>query len=313
MHNRFYINEKLTPELIGEYVSLSLILNHVKAFRMRKYDEIKLYDGYGTVYSGVIKYISKRDVTVEIISCKTALEYSPIKISMFLPFIASGSMDLMLSKICELEVQSIYPVIMQRSVKIKAKDISNKGKVERWSKISASAMILSGRNRMTIINNPMTLEESFSSCRFFDIKLIASANSKISLADYLNLNPNCAKARLEHSRSLLIAKFKQNLSTPAMAKRSILGAGSQTDDYTIPAAPFLKNEKGIVNIGCYIGPEGDFTEDELKMAENNGFIKVKLSDFIMSTFTASIFSASILSAYFFNDASITSNLPCKDI
>lgn len=300
MHNRFYIEEKLTPELTGKEVLLSSILNHVKAFRMRKYEEIKLYDGYGTVYGGVIKDISKRDIAIKIISCETALEYTAVKISMFLPFIASGSMDLMLSKICELNIDSIYPVITQRSVKIKAKDTG--GKIERWGKISAGAMILSGRSRMTIINNPVTLEESFSSCRFFNIKLIASADSKISLADYLNSNRNCAKAQ-----------SGQNMDAPMTEHKRMRRRISETDDCAIPAAPFLEDKKDIVNIGFYIGPEGDFTEDELKMAENNGFIKVKLSDSIMSAFTASIFSASILTFYFFDGASIVSGLPCKDI
>ncbi|MCL5673321.1 MAG: RsmE family RNA methyltransferase [Deltaproteobacteria bacterium] len=253
MHNRFYVND-LSNKLIGKEINLPLILNHVKALRLNNGSEIKLYDGSGILCTGIISSISKKNITVKILSFEKFTE-KPVRIHLFLPIIASNLMDIMLSKICELDIYSVYPLITSRC--IRHLDISDsKGKIDRWKKISASSMILSGRNKMTKISQPVDFKEAFSLCGKFDIKFIGDLSTNELLKDYLlnhlslnNLNSN---------------EFQNN----------------------------------YFNIALFIGPEGDFSDEELKLAEEQSFIPIKLADYVMSSFSAAIFSASVLVCFF---------------
>lgn len=245
MHNRFYVEETLTDAL-GKETVLNSILNHVKAFRIHINQEIKLYDGSGKIFTGIIKLISKKDIIVEIISFETVQE-NPVKINLFLPLITSNSMDLMFSKICELNIANIYPIVTKRSIRFKE---NIKNKMERWNKISASACVLAGKSIMTGINAPINFNESLDLCNAYNIKLIAAPAGGIFLTDFL-------KNYLENESNKI-------------------------------------TESNSLNAGIFIGPEGDFTSDELDMAKNSGFGIVKLSNHIMSTFTAALFSASVI-------------------
>ncbi|MHB1679298.1 MAG: 16S rRNA (uracil(1498)-N(3))-methyltransferase [bacterium] len=254
MHNRFYVND-LSNELIGKEIDLPLILNHVKALRLNNGSEIKLYDGLGTLCTGIISFISKKNIKAKILSFEKFAE-KPVRIHLFLPIIASNLMDIMLAKICELDIYSVYPLITQRSIRHLGSSDS-KSKIDRWKKISASSMILSGRNKMTAILSPIDFKEALSLCVKFDIKLIGDLSSNKLLKDYL----------------LNYLSLKNNLNSNEF-------------------------QNNYFNISLFIGPEGDFSDEELKLAKEQSFIPVKLADYVMSSFSAATFSASALVCFF---------------
>ena len=118
MHNRFYIEEKI-ESYPGKEIVLESISAHVKAFRKKIGDEIRLYDGFGTVYSAKIVKISKKNINIELISSNKYSEDN-IKIYLFLPLITSHIMDQLIARVCELGVSNIFPVITERSIKLKS-------------------------------------------------------------------------------------------------------------------------------------------------------------------------------------------------
>ena len=240
MHNRFYIEEEISPYLEKE-IALSSITDHIKAFRKKADDEIRLYDGLGNVYSAKVIQISKKFTKVKLISKETFSE-KKTKINLFLPLITSHLMDQLLSRLCEMEISEIFPVITERSINLKdGKEIDNK--LLKWNKISKGACVLAGKAFSTIINKPVSLKDSFRLAANFDIKLIASPNAKMFLKDYLM------------SKDFLSKNF---------------------------------------SAGLFIGPEGDFSGQEIKLSGEFGFIPVKLSNYIMSTFVASMYLVSNL-------------------
>jgi 16S rRNA (uracil1498-N3)-methyltransferase len=253
MHNRFYVND-LSNELIGKEIDLPLILNHVKALRLNNGSEIKLYDGSGILCTGIISSISKKNIKVKILSFEKFTE-KPVRIHLFLPIIASNLIDIMLSKICELDIYSVYPLITSRCIR-NLNSSDSKSKIDRWKKISASSMILSGRNKMTKILQPIDFKEALSLCVKFDIKFIGDLSSNKLLKDYL----------LNH---LSLNNLNSN-----------------------------EFQNHYFNIALFIGPEGDFSDEELKLAEEQSFTHIKLADYVMSSFSAAIFSASVLVCFF---------------
>lgn len=250
MHNRFYIEEEVSPYL-GKEIALNSITNHIKAFRKKADDEIKLYDGLGNVYSAKVIQISKKFTKVELISKETFTERNA-KITLFLPLITSHLMDQLLSRLCEMEISRIFPVITERSINLKddKDDKELYHKLLKWNKISNGACVLAGKAFSTIINKPVSLRDSFRLAANFDIKLIASPNAKMYLKDYL---------------------------------------------VSMPTDFLSKN----FSIGLFIGPEGDFSDRELKLSEEFGLIPVKLSNYIMSTFAASIYFVSNITCFAF--------------
>ena len=143
MHNRFYFEEKINGDFKKEIV-LESICAHIKAFRKKIGDEIELYDGSGTVYSGKILKIAKKNISIELISSNKFLE-NATKVYLFLPLITSHVMDQLIARVCELEVDTIFPVITERSIKLKnEKEINSK--LSKWNKISRGAMIIAGKN-----------------------------------------------------------------------------------------------------------------------------------------------------------------------
>ncbi|MHB8232274.1 MAG: RsmE family RNA methyltransferase [bacterium] len=182
MHNRFFIEEKIESFPLNEIV-LESIAGHIKAFRKKIGDEIKLYDGSGNIYFTKILQISKKNISVELISKETHPERNS-KIFLFLPLITSHIMDQLLSRVCEMEVSNIFPVITERSINLKNEKEIN-FKLSKWDKISRGAMILAGKNFSTAINGPVSLAAAFKSANDFNVKLIANPGANLFLKDYL--------------------------------------------------------------------------------------------------------------------------------
>ncbi len=183
MHNRFYIEEKIDSYYLGKKIALESIAGHVKAFRKQTGAEIMLYDGTGAVFSAKIIDISKRNVNVELLSVKKYPE-SNIKIYLFLPMVTSHIMDQLISRVCELEISGIVPVVTERSIALKSeKEIISK--MSKWDKISKGAMIIAGKNFSTVIRKPVDLPAAFKSVENFDAKLIAVPQANLFLKKYL--------------------------------------------------------------------------------------------------------------------------------
>jgi 16S rRNA (uracil1498-N3)-methyltransferase len=254
MHNRFYVSDVLSDDLIGNEVDLPAILNHVKALRLESASEIELYDGSGALYNGIISSISKKNIKVKILSIEQFSEKS-VKIHLFVPLIASNLMDVMIAKLAELDIYSIYPLITERCVRhIESPNFSSK--LDRWKKISASSMILSGRNKMTGIASPVSFKDALSLCTTFDIKFMGAIASNKFLKNYL------------------------------------------LEDLSFDSRGNNRERNNALEVAMFIGPEGDFSNEELKLAKEKSFTLVKLTNYIMSSFSAAIFSASVLVCFF---------------
>lgn len=251
MHNRFYTEEEIGPYL-GREIALNSITNHIKAFRKKAGDEIRLYDGLGNVYLAKVIEISKKFTKVELISKKTCTKKG-VNITLFLPIITSHLFDRLLSRLCEMDIGKIFPTITERSIDLSvkgSKEIDNK--LSKWNRISKEACVLAGKTFSTKINKPVSLRDSFRLAENFDIKLIASPNAGIFLKEYM------------------LSAFNESCS----------------NDFSI---------------GLFVGPEGDFSDRELKLSAESGIMPVKLSNYIMSTFVASIYFVSNIICFTFKE------------
>jgi 16S rRNA (uracil1498-N3)-methyltransferase len=79
---------------------------------------------------------------------------------------------------------------------------------------------------------------------------------------------------------------------------------SGSHDYDLKLIPTLAGERRLIkdaiaearpnNIIVLIGPEGDFTSEEIELAQSEGFIPVSLGDTVLRVATAAVAIASYL-------------------
>ena len=111
-------------------------LKHV--LRLKTSMKVRLFNGSGYEYLGIINKISKNSVNVAVLSKEKKHKESPLKVNLIIAISRASKFDYLIQKLTELGVSSITPIQSERSeIKIRSKDQSKK--IEHWKKIAISA------------------------------------------------------------------------------------------------------------------------------------------------------------------------------
>lgn len=131
-------------------------------------------------------------------------------------------------------------------------------RLKRWQKIALSAARQCQTNAIPVIEPVKNIKDVLSKAKGFDLKLLPTLSGR--------------------RKSL---------------KEAINNLNRDSDH-------FLKNKKmvAVPNILVLIGPEGDFSDEEVALAKKAGFIPVSLGDFVLRVETAAVTAASFIRFYF---------------
>ena len=236
--NRFYHSGQIN---IDETIVLDEFAAHhaQKVMRLKNNDQLILFNGDGSDYTGHVIIISKRQVQVSIKSKKSIESESNIRVILLQALTSSEKMDLIIQKTTELGISEIQPIVCERSV-VKIKNEKIEKKLLHWRQVSIAACEQCGRAEIPTIYKPVNI-----------IKYL----EKISESDKTTkiiLSPEATKSL--------------NNSTPNIKQ----------------------------DIKVLIGPEGDFTKQELDFSIQKGFSPIKIGPRILRTETASMCILSIL-------------------
>jgi 16S rRNA (uracil1498-N3)-methyltransferase len=120
---------------------------------------------------------------------------------------------------------------------------------------------------------------------------------------------DAARAEEKHARWLKIAQSAAQQSrrsripdiSPVTDFKDVIG---QSSEYNLKLIPYLSGDRKLVrdilassqakNIIVLIGPEGDFSPEEVALALGNGFLPVSLGDTVLRVATAAIAAASYI-------------------
>jgi len=227
------------PEIKGEYYTLdeNESKHIIRVLRMTKGSGVRLIDGKGNLYAGIIHEPDSKKCTILITGVVTNFENRNYRLHIAIsPLKNPDRFEWFVEKSVEIGIDEITPLICINSER---KNI----KIERLNNLIISAMKQSLKSTMTILNKP---------CLF---------------NDFINTN---------HNGNLMIAHCNEK-----PVKSSILDIYSRDH-----AAVIL------------IGPEGDFSVDEVEAAVVKGFIPVHLGKSRLRTETAGV--AACHSIYFIN-------------
>lgn len=128
-----------------------------RVLRCRRGDIINVLDGKGNSFQCVIRELSKKAVSLEIIDVHPYDTESPLNLILLQGLLKGDKMDLVIQKTTELGIKEVCPVITERS------QIKETDKVARWRKIAEDASRQSGRTVIPTIHDPIKMDSFFES------------------------------------------------------------------------------------------------------------------------------------------------------
>jgi len=127
-----------------------------KVLRLRENDAVILFNGKGLDHSARIISVTRQEVVVLVAASTDPGTESPINVSLLQGICRNPRMDLLIQKSTELGVQSIRPIITERSV-IRLTDERAGRRRIHWQQVAISACEQCGRARVPDISQPELL------------------------------------------------------------------------------------------------------------------------------------------------------------
>lgn len=127
----------------------------VSVLRKTSGERIDLIDGKGYLYRCLISSIKSKEVFLQVLDVVHHPEEKRPKVTLCVSPIKGPRMDWLIEKATELRVEKIVPVVFKRTV-VKIED-KEKGKVDRWKRISIEASRQSGRFTIPEVAEPTPL------------------------------------------------------------------------------------------------------------------------------------------------------------
>ncbi|MCG7549409.1 16S rRNA (uracil(1498)-N(3))-methyltransferase [Pseudoalteromonas sp. Of7M-16] len=129
-----------------------------RVLRMKEGEQVSLFNGQGGEYLARITAISKKTVEVTPIEFVDRCVESPLNVHLGQGISRGDKMDFTIQKSVELGVSEITPLFTTRcGVKLSGDRLAKKH--QQWQKIAISAAEQSGRNFITKVHPPISLEE----------------------------------------------------------------------------------------------------------------------------------------------------------
>ena len=227
-------------------------VNHIRnVLRMRPGEEISVGTGEDdNEYRCEIESLEEDRVTCILRFIKSSGVESPADIILFQGLPKADKMEMIIQKCVELGVTEIVPVSCERCI-VKLDDKKADAKVKRWQGIAEAAAKQSKRAVIPEITVPLSMKEALKKASGMDIKII----------------PYELARGMEKTAEIFGRISGLNTENKAENKSE-------------------NNTERRPQIAVFIGPEGGFTEEEIKLAKECGVEPVSLGKRILRTETA---------------------------
>jgi len=177
---RNYLDEDYSPDAVL-VLSASSAHHLIKVLRKKEGDEIEVFDGKGASCLAKILSIKTSKATILLLGKKSFSPRQGISIHLGQALIKPDPFNLSVQKATELGVDSISPLITERSVaKINKESYDKKRK--KWQVIAQGACEQCGQNWLPTINDPAVLKDWSGSIRS-DHKIVLYPGADIKISD----------------------------------------------------------------------------------------------------------------------------------
>ena len=183
--NRYYLP---APSWEGETLRLSgeEARHATRVMRVQVGEQIEIFDGCGKAAVCTVTHTERQSVDCEIQSEQNhPAPQFPITLCQSIP--KGGNMELIVQKAVELGVNTIQPLITQRTV---ARPDSLAKKQEKWQRIALEACKQCGQNHLPEIATPLHFQPWLTELTPFGTAIIASLDERaVHLRKHLEKSP----------------------------------------------------------------------------------------------------------------------------
>ncbi len=170
--SRFYCPDEL--DTVQEVALPEQAAHHAsRVLRLKVGEQVTLFNGGGGEYDATIASMGKQGVTVNIRARRDRECESPLDITLVQAISSGEKMDFTLQKAVELGVKSIQPVISSRSV-VRLEGERAEKRVQHWQNVVISACEQSGRNRVPLVGQIMSLNQWLGKSNDATVKMMLS-------------------------------------------------------------------------------------------------------------------------------------------
>ncbi|MGA9780337.1 MAG: RsmE family RNA methyltransferase [Limisphaerales bacterium] len=238
--------------------------------RVKRGEPVVVLDGAGHEFLCEIANAS-RDAVTMCVRQKNFVPPPPCQITLLQAVPRGKIIESIIQKSVELGAYRIVPLLTERVVThLEEKERANKQ--EKWQLVAIEAIKQCGSAWLPKIETPKTIEEVLA-CRNAEHRPGASLKSK-------------SAGTVPGAPPLLPALFELSL------------VGSLQTERRHPRECFhefqAKHGRPPQNVAAWIGPEGDFTPNELKAIQAGGALPISLGRLTLRVETAAIYCLSIL-------------------
>jgi 16S rRNA (uracil1498-N3)-methyltransferase len=167
----------------GEHrLSRSATEHVLRVLRMRVGDALTLFDGRGGEYAARLLRTEKVSAVVAVGEHLAIERESPLAVTLLQGLARGEKMDWIVQKATELGVARIVPVAMERSVVRVANDERTDRKREHWRAVAVGACEQCGRNRLPVIEAPMSLPAALALPEPAGLRLLLSPEAPDAIA-----------------------------------------------------------------------------------------------------------------------------------
>ena len=252
----------------------------IKVLRHRSGDEISVIDGQGTLYRCRITADSHKGVEAMVLESITGWGAHPYRLHLAVcPTKNNDRYEWFAEKACEMGFDELSPVIGDHS----ERRILKTARVE---KILVSAAKQSLKAAVPVVNEPVSVKE------FIAAHGSCTASAGICRVSERSISPcSCSVSHAADSMEDTAASYETNDTTLRLIAYCF-------EDENVPRRSIKEVLKGFKgkDVIVMIGPEGDFSAEEARLALEAGFIPVHLGDSRLRTETAAL--AATASVYF---------------
>ena len=226
--------------------------------RVAEGERVECVDGAGRWYAARVAHRSKRQLRLAIVD-QGEEPPSALAVRLMPALIKPERFDWLVQKAAELGADRISPIVTARGlVRLPSDRVAVR--VSRWRRIAAEAVQQCGRATAPAIDSPVTFQEAVS--------LLGSGLRATAASPPERSSPE------PRAPSLLL------LPTLAAA--------------TVPLREALSRRPDMSSAAVLIGPEGDFTAEEVALAQRYGAVPVSLGRRTLRSETAAVAVLAVL-------------------
>jgi len=230
----------------------------ISVLRCKKGDVITVIDGKGKTYEAGVAEIAKKHVFINILREMALHTESALNLILCQGILKGEKMDMVIQKTTELGIKEIIPLITERCI------VKETRKVKRWQKIAEESAEQCGRTVIPAVREPVEYR-----------------NALCVMSD-------------EYKKFLLI---HHDLPITDYGLKGFIfweQGGVSLKEAVLKISPLLIHRFTNSPIHLFVGPEGGFTAEEVKLSEEHGLIRTTLGKRVLRAETAAIVSVALV-------------------